>query len=449
MPSLLLRVERKTEMTVKIVNVNKGRWSFGHERSIDLPCFSIMAEGLGGDSHASWLLENDGSPDVEPKRKEKPPYSVPSMDHVRAVKKNGFKVASLFSGCGGSCLGYRMAGFEVVYANEFAPHAQVIYERNSSPACRLDRRDVRSVKPEDILEVVGGELDVLDGSPPCQAFSMAGRREKAWGKDRKYEHGATQQNERLFDEYIRILRGVRPRAFIAENVSGLVKGTAKGFFIEIMKALKESGYNVKCQVLDAQWLGVPQCRQRTIFMGVRDDLKAVPEYPRPLPYQYTVRDACPWIVAAGMDPKGIFRKKEDMVDEPACTVTISSKSHFLAKGDEESLSIEGTAIGREYDKMEVGKNSDKFFNLIKADPEKPCPSILASSGTKGIASVVHPHERRKFSISEVKRLCAFPDDFVMVGTFAQKWKVLGNSVPPVMMRHIAESLASVLSKAKP
>lgn len=416
-------------MTVRIVNVNKGGWFSGEARSIDIPCFSIMAEGLGGDSHGNWKLENDGSPDVEPRKENKPPYRVPSMVEIDAVPRNGFKVASLFSVCGGSCLGYRMAGFDVLYANEFAPHAQAIYEKNAQTGCRLDRRDVRTVKPEDILEAVGDVVDVLDGSPPCQAFSTAGRREKGWGKNRQYEHGAEQKNEMLFDEYIRILRGVRPRAFVAENVSGLVKGVAKGFFKQIMQDLKASGYRVKCQILDAQWLGVPQMRTRTIFLGFREDLGIDPEHPRPLPYRYTVRDACPWIVAGGHGAKDLGR-------------------HWAQGPDEMPLSIEGTSIGASYDRIRVGEHHPKRFSLVRADPEQACPAILASDGnSRGLASVVHPFEKRKFSIGEVKRLCAFPDDFQMVGTYAQRWKVLGNSVPPVMMSHIATAVAETLRKA--
>jgi site-specific DNA-cytosine methylase len=82
-----------------------------------------------------------------------------------------------------------------------------------------------------------GELDVLDGSPPCQAFSTAGKREKGWGKDRAYEHGAKQKNEDLFFEFIRLRDGIMPRTFVAENVSGLVKGAAKGYFLEILREL--------------------------------------------------------------------------------------------------------------------------------------------------------------------------------------------------------------------
>ena len=87
----------------------------------------------------------------------------------------------------------------------------------------------------------------------------------------------------LFFEYARILEGLQPRAFVAENVAGLVRGKAKGYFKLILKRLKDCGYNVRAAVLDASWLGVPQSRRRLIFIGFRDDLGIAPQFPKPLP----------------------------------------------------------------------------------------------------------------------------------------------------------------------
>ena len=119
---------------------------------------------------------------------EKPPYAVPTMSDVARVRgTNGLRVVSTFSGCGGSCLGFEMAGFEVIWASEFVPAAREVYELNH-PGVILDDRDVREVKPEDVRRAIGlraGELDVLEGSPPCASFSTAGKREKGWGKVKK------------------------------------------------------------------------------------------------------------------------------------------------------------------------------------------------------------------------------------------------------------------------
>ncbi len=112
---------------------------------------------------------------------------------------------------------------------------------------------------------------MLDGSPPCASFSTAGKREEGWGKVKLYSD-ARQRTDDLFFEYARILKGLQPKVFVAENVAGLVRGTAKGYFKLILAELKDCGYRVEARLLDARWLGVPQMRERVIFVGVRNDL---------------------------------------------------------------------------------------------------------------------------------------------------------------------------------
>jgi DNA (cytosine-5)-methyltransferase 1 len=342
-----------------------------------------------------------------------------------------------------------MAGFRVLWANEFIPAAQDTYRVNF-PDSILDERDIRLVLPEEILEAIGmkpGDLDLLDGSPPCQAFSTAGKREKGWGQARIYENGAQQCNETLFGEYVRILKGLQPKIFVAENVSGLVKGVAKGYFLEILAALKAAGYRVRAQVLDAQWLGVPQMRQRVIFIGVRQDLGLEPTFPKPLPYRYSVREALPWIdlkVRIIHDTSGLF-SQGDVTDRPCPAITAERPANFRV---ETETDISRYAIGREWDKLKPGEQSDRYFQMVKAPLDGPCNAVTASGGGAGgkaghiasIAAVCHPTEKRKFSIAELRRICAFPDDFILTGTYSQQWERLGNAVPPVMMRHIAEAV---------
>ena len=165
----------------------------------------------------------------------KPIFKIPSMVEIEATPWNGFKVASTFSGCGGSCLGYRIAGYKVVYANEFIESARQTYKANH-PNSFLDPRDIRKINADDILEKINlkkGELDLFDGSPPCAAFSIGGKREAGWGKEKKYSE-TTQRVDDLFFEYARILDGLQPKVFVAENVAGLVQGTAKGYFKRIL-----------------------------------------------------------------------------------------------------------------------------------------------------------------------------------------------------------------------
>ena len=375
----------------------------------------------------------------------KPPYRVPLMDEIKSIPWNGYNVISTFSGCGGSSLGYKIAGFKVLWANEFIPAAQNTYRLNH-PDTILDTRDIRKVRPEEILESIGlkiGELDILDGSPPCASFSTAGKREKGWGQVKKYSD-SNQRTDDLFFEYSRILRGLQPKVFIAENVSGLVKGTAKGYFKIILAELKACGYNVKAKLLDAQWLGVPQSRQRIIFQGVRTDLCLEPVFPTPLNYRYSVRDALPYILKVRKS-KGF--KEEEYINSDRCIAdTIGSSpvsgcniNNGVGKIEVET-DISRFAIGREWDKLEPGEQSKKYYQLKKAPIENPCQTITQKVGETSAAGVVHPTERRKFSIAELKRICAFPDDFILTGSYAQQWERLGRAVPPVMMSYIAKTI---------
>ena len=327
---------------------------------------------------------------------DKPAYALPSMRDVARIPFNGRRVASLFSGAGGSSLGYRLAGFRVVYANEFIEAARDTYSANF-PETIVDPRDIREIDPIDVLRLIGmrpGELDVLDGSPPCSSFSTAGKKDKWWGIEKDYS-GTMQRTDDLFFEYARILKGVQPRVFVAENVSGLVKGVAKGYFIEIKAILEDAGYRVAARMLNAKWLGVPQHRERLIFVGVRNDLDAEPAYPKPLPYMYTVADVLPHIIevrgAGGCDNWLDSRTTA----HPTITVVSYDTSllwYFVNGGWVTALNADSTTT------------------------------------------------RRKINNTELRVLSSFPADFILTGTERQQWERIARSVPPYMMMHIASAI---------
>ena len=359
----------------------------------------------------------------------KPPYKVPTMAEIEAIPWNGYNVVSTFSGGGGSCLGYRMAGYHVLWANEFVEEAQRTYRANHKDTI-LDTRDIRKVKPEEILDAIGlkqGELDLFDGSPPCCAFSMAGKREKNWGEERNYSDGKSQQIENLFYEYIRILNGLQPKCFVAENVSGLVKGTAIGYFKEFLGQMQKCGYRVKAQLLNAKWLGVPQTRERIIFIGVRNDLNTEPVYPAPLKYYYTIRDAF-------KDVHIDEREREMCLDK----MSKSAAGEYVRK------------MPKNPSKMISGRDirGHGYFNLQRWPWDKPIGTICQSHGANTCASNVHPEEDRNLTINEVKRVMSVPDDFILTGNYAQQYERLGRMVPPVMMMYISKTIQTeILDKA--
>lgn len=381
--------------------------------------------------------------DTADKLSDKPEYRVPTMAEIRAVPWNGLTAASTFSGAGGSSLGYAMAGFWVAWANEFVPAARETYEANKIRPCTIDARDIRDVQADHILNSLGigvGALDLLDGSPPCASFSTAGKRHVGWGEVKPYSD-TKQRTDDLFGEFVRLVDGLKPRVFVAENVSGLVKGTAKGMFLEILAALRACGYRVEAKVLDAQWLGVPQARQRLFFQGVREDLNAAPAWPKPLSYRYSVRDALPWIRQVTGGNKAAFDNKGKAfgANKPCRSIkggdTLGlSPFQFVVESETD---ISRFAIGREWEKLSPGASVWYGGRLHRPSPRLPSPTIGIASGSSSSAGVVHPTEKRRFSIAELKRLCAFPDDFTLTGTYAQQWERLGRAVPPVMMAALA------------
>lgn len=342
----------------------------------------------------------------------RPPYQIPSMAEIAAGPPARYTGASLFSGCGGSSLGYRWGGVQIRWANEFIPSAAETYAANF-PTTLVDPRDIRTIDPAEILaalHLAPGELDLLDGSPPCASFSTAGARSRLWGESHVYSWTANvkQRTDDLFGEYIRILRGLRPRVFVAENVAGLVQGVAQGHFKRILAALTASGYRVEAQLLDAQWLGVPQARRRLIFVGVREDLDRAPVFPAPLPYRYSMADAFAGLTAA---------------PEPETNI------------DKYKIAGEWATIG-------AGGQSTRYFQLVRPWLSRPAPTIIAVMAIRGAAAPMHPTECRRFSLAELRRLCGFPDDFVLCGSFAERCERLGRAVPPPVMAAIARTLVT-------
>ena len=357
----------------------------------------------------------------------KPDYSVPTLTEVESLPWNGLNVVSTFSGGGGSCLGFRMAGYRTLWASEFIPLAAETYQLNH-PNVHLDTRDIRQVHPDDILSRVpsGEEVHVLEGSPPCAAFSLAGKRTKGWGQVKKYSQ-AEQRVDDLFEEFMRLVAGVQPCVFVMENVKGLVGGASKGVLLDTLATMRAIGYRVEVKVLNAQWLGVPQSRQRVIFQGVRKDLGMNPVWPKPLPYQYTIRDAIPADMlrhAQGVPfPNHIFGK--------------TYKGETLVSARAGELEDDSTARVQ----YVYGHGHANF--LQRGQPislDRPAPTILAT------ADSVEKHlrtnwatYRRRLSMKELRLLCSFPSDFRLAGESSiRQWERLGRAVPPLMMRAIAE-----------
>ena len=364
-------------------------------------------------------------------------YAIPSVAEIRAMAgSNGLVAASTFAGAGGSSTGYRWAGYDVRYANEYLDEAADSYKANW-PTTHLDRRDVRTVTGKEILEACGvDELDLLDGSPPCQPFSMAGKRERNW--DRTYKHGDGTVNaggsEDLVYEWLRLVDEARPRVAVMENVKGLTVGKAKGYLVRLLADLRALGYRADAKLLDAQWLGTPQRRVRVYVVGVREDLGRAPLFPKPNRWRYTVADACPWLRGQTLDDTdgAGFDGGSRLIDadtgvSPTITATIPTDRVI--------------PISRA--KVERWRKGGGEWGTGPVPIQGVSPTIIAGDTDNNWPPSSPP---RKFTILEVKRLSGFPDDYELLGSYADQWARLGNSVPPPLARAVGLGVLPILRR---
>lgn len=298
-----------------------------------------------------------------------------------------------------------MAGFRELLAVEWDNNAVETFRLNFSEV-PVYHGDICKLTVDQVLEMTGlepGQLDVLDGSPPCQGFSTAGKRQ------------LDDPRNSLFKEYVRLLRRLRPRAFIMENVSGMVKGKMKLVFAEVMRELKASGYKVSARLMNAMYFNVPQSRERMIFVGVRDDLGITPSHPRAQTQSATVRDAF----------QGLTDDPTDRVIPKAESLTLQQMTQVTA-GQRCSLHHSHHRLS---------------FNLAS-------PTVDRGGGA-GEWHIWHPQENRPITRLEVKRLSSFPDAFRFAGTVSDAFTRIGNSVPPLFMRAIAEHVRRNILEAVP
>lgn len=188
--------------------------------------------------------------------------------------KNGLKVFSCFACGGGSTMGYKLAGCEVVGCCEIDPKMNEVYVRNHHPKHNflMDIRDFNALPNEQIPEELFN-LDILDGSPPCTTFSMAGEREESWGKKKKFREGQAEQTlDDLSFVFIETVAKLKPKCVIMENVEGLIKGEAWSYVQRIYKQLHDIGYEVGHWLLKGEHMGVPQTRHRVFFVALRNDI---------------------------------------------------------------------------------------------------------------------------------------------------------------------------------
>ena len=323
--------------------------------------------------------------------------------------KDKGKVFSCFACGGGSTMGYKLAGFDVIGCNEIDPKMMEAYKANHNPKYAylepIQTFKLREDLPEELYK-----LDILDGSPPCSSFSTVGNREKDWGKEKKFREGQAEQIlDNLFFDFIDLAKKLQPKVVIAENVKGLLLGKARDYVRKIYKAFEKAGYYCQHWLLDASKMGVPQKRERVFFIALRKDLA------EPFMEQIDLFTIVPKLKLNFKEPEIPF--KEILNDGPGhCNGTL--------------LKI--------WDKTQKGKSPDgnSFFSYIKCNENKPLPTVTGG-GKQVTVTLMHPFIKRYLNENELILAQTFPLDYHF--TFRVGY-IVSMSVPPIMMAQIAKQV---------
>lgn len=334
-----------------------------------------------------------------------------NLSDLDAAPKNGLRVMSTFACGGGSSMGYKRAGCEIVAANDIDPEMAWHYKRNLAPRhyflCPI--KDLISAElPPELFD-----LDILDGSPPCSTFSMAGSREKAWGKDKHFREGqAKQVLSDLFFDYLDLVERLKPRVAIAENVKGMILGNAKGYTKMVMARFREIGYRPQLFLLNGADCGVPQRRERVFFCAIRNDIDAPPLQLAPKHRWISVSEACADL--------------QELTDAERKDTAPTQEGLQLWKSTNPGKSFS------EAKKAVTGKASS--FGRVRINGCEPSCTITSNAG-----DFYHWDSCRRISLREAKRLGSFPDDYQAKSDKIGKY-MIGMSVPPKMTEAVARAV---------
>ncbi len=310
-------------------------------------------------------------------------------------------VVSCFAGMGGSSQGYKEAGCKVLAMVEWEDHACQVYRLNH-PDTEIIQADIEKLSGSEILRRTGlkkGELDILDGSPPCQGFSMVGRRQ------------LDDPRNSLFRSFLRIADEIDPKNIVIENVAGMIRGKMKPVAAEIIRALKDRGYQVTAGLIKAMYFGVPQQRPRVFFLASKNRKPVLPQPTHRFP------------VSAGKALEGV----RDISGISVPDITGEWRREFV------NNAFPGED-GRQYNRRKITRRSPNYgFGWIVSSSKDPVWTLIK------VQCIFH-WEKRHFNITEALILTGFPADYKMTGTYGQCWQRIGNSVAPPMTRAIARSL---------
>jgi DNA (cytosine-5)-methyltransferase 1 len=329
------------------------------------------------------------------------PWSIKVLDRI---KPNGLKVFSCFHCGGGSTMGYKLAGYKVLGGVDIDKDMVALYRANHNPQHSY-LMGVEEFMSQPSLPAELYDLDILDGSPPCSSFSIAGSREDKWGVESCFREGqAKQRLDDLFFHFIDIAAKLKPKIVVAENVKGLIIGKAKGYVAEIFQEFNKAGYRCQLFLLNASRMGVPQSRERTFFIARKEG--------NPVSFQFS---------EPSMTVGEALNGADDLRGAKPLEPFLGSKGAREWRIRHNEHRIEQWRI------MTQGKPG--YFNNVIALPDRPAPTQTASQRH------IHWASNRRLSDAECTRLQTFPDDYNYLGRDAGY--VCGMSVPLFMMQRVA------------
>ena len=338
------------------------------------------------------------------------------------------KMVSLFSGCGGLDLGFETAGFDIVWANDFDSDAQAVYRLNIG---EIDGRDILSVGEEDIPD-----CDILTAGFPCQPFSNAGNRK-----------GVHDSRGMLYKECLRIIEKKMPKVIVFENVKGLLSTKyidgrkLVDVIVEDLSNMNGMGYNVDYKLINASDYGVPQNRQRVLFIGIRKDLNIDFVFPKKMDKK-------------GLTVGDILEMPDDVpnqVDWPLSPQAMEMIAYIPEGGSWKDVPYEHLAPRFRKIRDNMKKyHSPNFYRRFARN--EICGTMTASAQPEN-CGIVHPVENRRFTIREVARIQTFPDDFIFIDdnmkNITAMYKVIGNAVPVKMANAIATAIKEQIFEGEP
>ncbi|MGI8493987.1 MAG: DNA cytosine methyltransferase [Pyrinomonadaceae bacterium] len=368
-------------------------------------------------------------------------YNWKGESYVQKSEFNGdsnkYTIVDLFCGCGGFSTGFEMAGFETILGVDIHVPSIETFKYNHRFAKTIVG-DIRQVPDELILEAVNGRsVDIITAGVPCQGFSISNR--KRWKDDKR---------NFLFREFIRIVKLLKPKVVLLENVLGLRSTNNGAFKTAISEAIKEAGYLDDFNILNALDYGVPQKRQRVFFMGVRNDLEIFPRWTKPTHgFQLDNKPVTVWD-AIGDLPQIESSEKADKYDKECFTdyqkmmrgISIELHNHTAPKHPEE-------VIKRIADTLPGHPMYPKFKQRIRLHPENPSPTQICG-GIRPQFQFGHPTLSRGLTVRERCRIQSFPDAYKILGGTVQGRVQTGNAVPPLLARAIAQGIVSILKNEK-